>query len=294
MQTILRATRRIFCHAALFTVACGMAAFCSLVHSLPAFEIVNVQVADAVVIEGPVGPAQQFRGQFEPLLKVELSFTNRVCKLSDEQRRTLITKSDAWLDMFTREYAKQGGQPQQMQGVWFGAGRPQSSADPREGIQAGVEKLVKAELPEEQAALYMEENKKRAAFAKRIAVENLVSRIDKELILSPEQREKLTQSLTEHWDNKWAPQLEMFMHGMDMWPNVPDQWIRPHLTAAQQVAWGRLNKNNGHIFMGGMGVDGQVIDDIDLKEGQEKQKGAKDAAKEKQAAVLTLEPIPAN
>lgn len=266
---------------------------CSLQQLASADRLVLVADAPAngvVVDNGAVDAIQQqFRMQFEPMLKVELSFANRACKLSEEQRRKLISKSNAWLDKFIRDYAKQGGQPQ-MVGAFIAGGR-QQVADPRESIQAGVEKIVKTELPKEQADIYVEESKKRAEFARKVAVDNLVTRIDKELILSPEQREKLTLSLTEHWDKNWAPQLEMFMHGMDMWPNVPDQWIRPHLTAAQHVAWGRLNKNHGHVFFGGMGVEGQVIDDIDLKDGQEK---PKDAAKEKQAAAVSVAPQAAN
>jgi hypothetical protein len=122
-------------------------------------------------------------------------------------------------------------------------------------------------------------------------LDNLVAKIDKELILSPEQREKITKSLNDHWDKKWAPQVEMFMHGMDMWPNVPDQWIRPHLTATQQVAWGRIGRNQGNHFFGGMGVNAQVIDDIDL----DVDKNDPKAAVEPQPAAAFIDlAVPAN
>ena len=267
--------RRIYRHAALVGLTVSLAALCNLERRSAARELALIAAQAEVVVFNnaiPAGVEQQFRAQFEPLLKVELSFANRVCTLSDEQRRTLITNSNAWLDEFIRDYAKQGGQPQ-MQGVWFGGGpnRPQMN-DPRESVQAGVKKLVKADLSKEQAGLYVEESRKRAAFQKKVAVDNLVARIDKELKLAPEQREKLIKSLTDHWDKSWAPQLELFAQGMDIWPNVPDQWIRPHLTAVQQMAWNRLNKQSGQMFFGGQffGMDGQVIDDIDLDEGKEK------------------------
>ena len=287
--TFSKAFREIYLNA---TLVC-LAVFCCLQRSAFADDLVLLADEQAEVVLLNVGAAeaiqQQFRGQFEPILKVELSFANRVCKLSDKQRLNLITKGNAWLAKFIQEFAKNGGQPQ-MVGAFIAGGR-QQTADPRESIQAGVEKIVKAELPKEQAEIYVEESKKRAEFAKKVAVDNLVARIDKELILSPEQREKLTQSLTEHWDKNWAPQLEMFMHGMDTWPNVPDQWIRPHLTAAQHVAWGRLNKNHGHVFFNGMNGQDQVIDDIDLKEGQEK---PDEVAKEKQATAVSVAPQAAN
>jgi hypothetical protein len=228
--------------------------------------------------------------QFEPMLKVELSFVKRVCNLSDEQRRNLIAKSTVWLDEFVADYVKRGGQPQQM-GVWFAGGRRQG-ADPRESIQNGIAKLVKSELPREQADKYAEERRKRTEFTKNAYVENLVTRIDSELILTPEQRVNVAKSLTEHWDKSWQLQLEMFIHGMDMWPAVPDQWIRPHLSPVQQMAWGRLNKRNGNTFFAGFPVDGQVIDDIDLKEGQEEKEAAN--ADEKRAAAALAVPDQAN
>jgi hypothetical protein len=263
----------------LFTVAAtsvmAIAGTCS------AFEL--VAVPQAVVVDDAAANAieQQLRAQVEPMLKVELSFVNRVCNLSDDERKVIITKSKEWFTTFLKDYAKNGGQGR-MQGVWFGGPQPQAP-DPREGIQKGVGKIVETELSKEQIAAYFAECKQRTEFEKRVSVDNLVTKIDKELILSPEQREKITKSLNEHWDDKWARQVEMFMHGMDMWPNVPDQWIRPHLTATQQVAWGRIAKHHGNVFFGGMGVNGQVIDDIDLDEGEEKPKA--DAAAQPNAAV---------
>jgi hypothetical protein len=270
--------------AALFAIASGLAVFCTSSRTANAFEILALEArADLVVVNNGANPVElQFRGHFEPMLKVELSFANRTCKLSDEQRKNLIKKSNAWLTEFIRDYAKQGGQPQ-MQGVWFGGGRPQLP-DARNSIQAGVKKLVEAELPKEQSAIYIEESEKRSEFGKKVSVDNLVARIDKEVNLSPEQREKITKSLIEHWDKSWAPQLEMFMNGMDMVPNVPAQWIRPHLSAVQQAAWNRVNKQTGHMFLGGMGNEGQVIDDIDLHEDEEKPRA--DADQNPGAAVL--------
>jgi hypothetical protein len=278
------------------TISATIFAWAIVVVHPAAAEIVAVRQADVVVLNnGPAaGVEQQFRAQFEPLLKVELSFANRVCKLSDDQRRNLIGKCNAWLTKFIRDYAKQGGQPM-VQGAWFGGGRPQL-ADPRESVQKGVAKIIKAELPKEQTAVYVEETKKRADFSQQVSVDNLVARIDNELILSPEQREKISKSLFDHWDKAWAPQLEMFMHGMDMWPNVPDQWIRPHLTATQQVAWGRLHKQHGNVFFGGMGNEGQVIDDIDLKEADDEKADGRttDVGGDKRASAISVAPRAAN
>jgi hypothetical protein len=253
-----------------------------------------VAAADVVVVGGaPNAIEQQLRAQFEPMLKVELSFVNRVCKLTDEERRNLISKSNDWLKKFIADYAKRGGQPQ-FNVAWMAGGRPQA-ADPRESIENGVAKLVQSELPKPKAAKYQEEARKRAEFQKQAFVENLVTRIDHELILAPEQRDKIHASLTEHWEKSWQGQLEMFVHGVDMWPAVPDQWIRPHLSAVQQIAWGRLNKNHGHTIFGGFPAEGQIIDDIDLTEGQESDGAKNEAApRDKPAAAVLAAPVRAN
>lgn len=214
---------------------------------------------------------QQFRAQFEPMLKVELSFANRVCKLTDEERRTLISKSNTWLDEYARDFAKRGGQFQNGQ-VWFrnGVRGGRANQDPRESIQAGVKKLVEAHLPKEKSALYEDEFRKRSEFQQKAAVQNLVAQMDLELLLSPKQRERLTESLSSNWHKNWAPQAEMFIHTTNAWPNVPDQHVRPILTPAQQAVWDRLNKVSGQMFFGNaFGMEGQVIDDIDLKEREE-------------------------
>jgi hypothetical protein len=275
-----------------FRACLSLVACCGMFQSAAA-ELQAIAADDVVVINDAPAAGhmeQQFRAQFEPVLQVELSFVNRVCKLTADQRRILVVKSNAWLTKVVADCAKQAARPQAI-GLLFGDGKPQP-ANPRESIQAGVARLVKAELPKDQAELYADESTKRAEFNKQAFVENFVTRLDNELILSPGQRGKITKSLTEHWDKNWQPQLEIFAHGMDMWPSVPDQWIRPHLTAVQQIAWGRLNKQNGNMFLGEFQLDGQVIDDIDLKEGQE----VKDemATGETCGAAASFVPVPAN
>jgi hypothetical protein len=239
----------------------------------------------------PDAQMQQFRAQFEPMLKVELSFINRVCKPSDAERQALIAKSNTWLETLIREYAKKGGQPN-VEGAWFG-GRMANAPNPREMLEEGIKKVVEESLSEDQVKLFSDESSKRKEFEKQTALDNLISKIDGELMLTPEQRDKLTESLGDHWQNSWAPQLEYFTFGVDMLPSVPDQWIRPHLTAAQLVVWSRLNKQSGQMFFGGnfFGMQGNVIEDIDLNEGQEKQPDSGDDPNEdksRQPAVTNL------
>ena len=79
--------------------------------------------------------------------------------------------------------------------------------DPRRLIEEGLVQALKSQLPAEQAARYQEELTKRAASRKRLALRNLVARLDHDLVLSPDQRDKISESLAAHWDDSWGQSL---------------------------------------------------------------------------------------
>jgi hypothetical protein len=181
-------------------------------------DVVTAIVTPAVPAPAiPDAQMQQFRAQFEPMLKVELSFINRVCKPSDAERQSLIAKCNTWLDTLIREYAKKGGQPN-VEGAWFG-GPMANTPNPRELLEEGIKKVVEESLSEDQVKLFNDESSKRKEFEKQTALDNLISKIDGELMLTSEQRVKLTESLGANWQKNWAPQLEYFTFGADMLPS---------------------------------------------------------------------------
>jgi hypothetical protein len=224
-------------------------------------------------VANPNGLAQQMRGQLEPMLKSELSFATRAADLNDDERRALIAASKKWLDVFVVDLAKnQNPQQQQMwmqnmRGIVIGGNQPKGD-DPRTSIQKALVDLIRAAAPPEKVAAYVEECRKRTEFEHRVAVDNLVERLDQKLILSPDQRTKIAAALLEHWDESWAPQLEIFAINMQMWPTVPDEWVVPELSESQRAALKTLTRVSGRMMVGGMafGMDGDVIDDINLDE----------------------------
>lgn len=232
-------------------------------------------VADDVLIvnanPGNQNPLQrQIRQHLEPILKVELSFVNRVAGLSDDERRALVAASVKWLDEFVVDFVKNQDRNQQqmwlqgVQGVVIGGDR--TSGDPRESIARGVSELVAATLPKEKAAAYEKECAERAEFYRDVTIANLVQSLDEKVILSREQRKSITESLKKHWATDWAPQLEVFLIGNDAWISFPDEYIVPELTASQRAVLSRVNRISGRMFWGGTmpGMGGEVIDDIDL------------------------------
>lgn len=219
-------------------------------------------------VNNQIAIERQVRARLEPMLKVELSFAIRTSEANDEERRAVIAGSKKWLDEFVVAYAKKQD-PNQLQ-MWLQGlhviGGPQPGDDPRELVERGVAQVAADALPQEKAAAYKTECDKRSAFYRDVTVGNLVDLIDAKVILSPDQRQKITASLKEHWDSSWAPQLDLFSMNNDIWPNVPDQWISPELTASQRNVLGKANRIPGQMFIngGGFGLEAGEIDDINL------------------------------
>ena len=229
----------------------------------------------AVAAELAVNPAnqnpiqQQIRAHLEPMLKVELSFVNRAAALNDDERRALTAASVKWLDEFVVDFAKHQDRNQQqmwlqgMQGLVIVGNHAEE--DPRESMQRGVSEAAAATLPKEKVAAYEKQCAVRDEFDRDVSIAKLVQQIDDKVILSREQRAKLAESLTKHWDKSWAPQLEAFLVGNNMWISFPDQWVLPELTDSQRAVIRQLNRNRGQMFRGMWpGMEGGVIDDIDL------------------------------
>jgi hypothetical protein len=225
-----------------------------------------------------IGPNQnamqnQVRRVLEPMLKSELSFAARCANLNQDERHKLVTAGKEWFDKFLPDYIK-GMDPNQqqmmlqgVQGVWFG-NRQQKIENPRDRIQAGVAKICQAQFTKEQAATYTRECKKREDFVRQTIIDNLVARIDEKLKLSPEQCKRINKSMSDRWDKDQAPELESLAINTNMWPSVPDGWILPELTPAQQAVMRRMSATSsqiwfgGGMFMGVMGNNGAVLDDI--------------------------------
>jgi hypothetical protein len=221
-------------------------------------------------INNQIAIERQARTRLEPMLKTELSFANRAAGLNDDERRALVVASKKWFDDFVVDFVK-NLDPNQRQ-MWLqgmrAIGGQVADEDPRVSIQHGVAELVAATLPEEKVVAYETEAGKRSAFFRNVIVQNLVDMIDAKVVLSPDQRQKISASLNSHWDPSWVPQLEMFALGNDMWPNVPDQWILPELTPLQRGVLSALNRPSGQIFVGNavFGAEIGEIDDIDLND----------------------------
>lgn len=208
--------------------------------------VVAAPAEDAAVGMDPL--ERQFVQQFRPLAKSELNFVRALCRPNAEQDKHIKTASDAALKTAVKRFAEIQKKLQQ----GFRAGEEPQWPDPRKLMSDVLLKSVRETMSEEAAKRYEAEIEKRAAARKRAALLNLVAKLDKDLVLTAEQRGKLTETLEKNWKDSWCQQLETFMYGEAYFPAVPDAYVLPVLTEKQKQIWNGIPKQH-HMIWGWAG-----------------------------------------
>ena len=183
---------------------------------------------------------QQFLVQFRPLLTEELGFVRLVCSdLSKEQRPKIKAAGEASL----KQAAKEMGQFQnrQNQGIAIQA---RIQPEPRKMIREAVDKALRETLTAEQIQRFSREATARKEQRKRAAILCVVSRLDGCLSLNADQREKIIDSITSHWEDKWEQWLMINVYGDQYFPEMPEQYVAPILNPDQKSVWNGLQKIN--------------------------------------------------
>ncbi len=238
-----------------------------------------IQERVAPALEAEADPmVQQFMPQFRQMLSTELHFVRTVCEPTPEQYKTIKAAGDTSLKLAIKKFAEV---QKKMQQGGMRPGQQQEYPDPRKLIAEGLVQSVKHTLPADQANRYDVELEKRAAARKRVAVINLVAKLDKDLVLTAEQRSKLTDSLDSNWKGAWGQQLEVFMYGDQFLPVLPDEQVLPILNEKQKEIWKGTAKNQNTVWGGWFGfgfVQGVEIEEepaADAKLPDETDKAAK-------------------
>jgi hypothetical protein len=226
----------------------------------------------------PDDQVQQYVQQFRPMVRTEYYFIRNVCDLTKEQRKQVAREGERAVLAAARRFAEE--QQKMMRGGW----RPGSEQpDPHRLLVEVLAKSVPPMLTPAQAARYREELEKRAASRKQVALDNLVAKLDQDLVLDSDQREKISSSLSSHWNDAWCQSLQMLMNIENFFPNVPDNLVVPFLTEHQRSSWQRIPKNQ-NVFFGfafnGM-AENDPLDDPELAEARREAEA--EAAKAKAA-----------
>ncbi len=200
--------------------------------------------------------AQQFEGQFgkqfQHLYRTELHLLRVVCKLTKPQYQKVAAEGEPALKATKQKFLDTWRN--QQQGKWDRSGKGQ--ADPRETLSAELEKALQKTLTPEQAAAYKKERSLRTAAQRRAVVKTLIVMMDRHLVLSAEQRDKLHEILDKNWNDSWYTYVVRF--GGYYFPAMPDAKILPILNEDQKAIWNGIPKAN--IFYGFNGLYGLVGD----------------------------------
>jgi hypothetical protein len=231
-------------------------------------QVMAVPLAPMIVQAQPANAeamAQQFIPQFRPILKVELRVLTKSSEPSPTQRREIALEGGKALKQAAVKMAEvQLGLNNLNRGL---NGYP----DPRKMIRDAMEATAKEKLSPEQFGRYQKELERRAKDYREATMLNLVANLDKLLILSADQRDKLGESLLANWDDRTYPTLENLVTYEAYYPMIPDQHLNSILTEEQRKIWRGAQKlnfgsiRNFNFFNNGM-VNGVVEEeDEDVK-----------------------------
>jgi hypothetical protein len=151
-----------------------------------------------------------------------------------------------------------------------GFGRVQrTSQDPTVLLHLALAEVLNKTLQPEQRTAYDNEMALRKAYRQRAAIENVVALIDERLVLTIDQRQKLTESLNKNWQASWVQSIEMLINNNQYLPSIPDQFVVSALNDTQKKVWRAAQKQNFMVW-GGFGWGQQVgaVDDFPLVEVQ--------------------------
>lgn len=191
---------------------------------------------------------QQFGRQFQHLYRTELHLLRVVCKLTKPQYQKAAADGEPALKATKQKFL--GYWRDQQQGKWDRS--DSSQADPRETLSAELVKALQKTLTPEQAAVYKKERDLRTAAQRRAVVRTLIVMMDRRLVLSTEQRDKIHEVLDKNWNDSWYTFVVRF--GGNYFPTMPDAKILPILNDDQKNIWNGIQKPNIRYGFYGLGI----------------------------------------
>jgi len=195
---------------------------------------------------------QRYVVQLRPMTRSEIHLVLATCSPAPDQKLAIMAEEDKLLKDVARQVAQA-----QMGGVRRADG---AMPDPRKLIPEAVAKLVNDRLSPDQAARYKAESDAKAEFSRKVALDNIVANLDDELLLSPEQRARLSQALDSNWKPAWHGSLQAHLNGNQMVPNIPTAIVAPILDPIQMRAWDKKQKNmttywGNFLMMGNFAIE---------------------------------------
>jgi hypothetical protein len=241
-----------------------------------------IEKAAGRVAVAPGDPNPEVLQRYRPMLWAEYHLVRLVCGLSPEQCKAIARDAE---HAFQEAVAKVGIQHMRIIRNNRAGARPRH--EPDDSIHEGLDRAIRAHLTPDQAKKYQAELDRRAASRKQAAIDNIAARLDEVLVLTPEQRDKLRDSLTKNWQEDWSFSPEMLLFNAHIFPMIPDKFVVPFLNESQKSIWRGLTKYGSHPVGFGFsflnGVDHQAEDNA-LREAREAETKAREIARLKREA----------
>lgn len=256
---------------------------------------------DAPPADHPALPAlmQQLESQYENMLQTELHLAFLVGQFPKAQREAIGGEVRAGFRALVRKLAEErlpkpanvqrnpggggmigfGGQPARAvqrvvvngvaQNVVLGPDNvwqavPASQSD----IPTQIEQLISDAMAEraspETVEQYKQEREKRTARLKQVIISSIVTGLDEKLLLTPSQREEVTNLLDKHWNSPNPQLLDQFTYPNDNgWLPIADNLVMSLLTPSQRRVWMDRRGQHTVVFnaVGGVGRQNFRIDD---------------------------------
>jgi len=177
---------------------------------------------------------REIANNMRPFLFLEIRFATAVCDLSHEQRQLIAKRAKPVIDDLAKDLAKQEEKE----------GRPEpiatKSGDPERRLLHALGIIIRTLVPAERWDRYEHELRKRAADRKRSIIDNVAAALDRELALSPAQRQALASALAEEWKEEWSWYSVLEMDSEAWLPAISDRRIAPILSDTQHTAFRKL------------------------------------------------------
>lgn len=196
-----------------------------------------------------------------PMFRAEYYFIRNACDLNADQRKALARLGESAVKAAARQFAE----------AELRVRRTSDYPDPHKLIEDELARAMGPLLSPVQQARYKEEIEKRAASRKQFIIDNLVAKLDQDLVLSAEQRTRLVEALSTNWKDAWGQAFGMLIRNNNFFPDIPDHVIVPILTDHQREVWGEIpiRQNPSVVTSFARGIaGGDPLDDPELADAQ--------------------------
>jgi hypothetical protein len=217
-----------------------------------------IAVARAAQLENMI---QQIMRQARPAARAEVIFVRNVCELKVDQLR--VVNRD--IELALKEVVTKVAEAQQQGRIRVvGKNRTTQTLDGSKLLREHFASVMQKDLTPDQLARYQCEVEKRDTNRRQAGLHYLVNALDRDLYLTQQQRDLLTESLSAHWDDAWCACLEYTLYGNQFYPATIEAYVTPYLDASQKKAW--QGTQRGGAVWGFSGVWGGVMNDNDALE----------------------------